>query len=153
MSRIKEEIESLRIYMDTCCYKRPFDDQTQDRIYIETEIILSIIAKCDRGEWELLSSEVLKYEFGNDKDIERKRYMIALYCNDNNTYPITEIIKQRANEFQQCGVKLIDSIHLATAENANADVLLTVDNQFFTSSQRTDSRIKVIRPKEFMEEL
>lgn len=143
----------MRIYMDTCCYKRPFDDQTQDRIYLETEIILSIVAKCDRGEWVLLASEVLEYEFSNDKNIERGQYMIALYCNDSNAYPLTDDIKQRANEFQKNGVKLIDSLHLATAEYANADVLLTVDDQFFNSAKRTDSQMRVIRPKEFMEEI
>jgi predicted nucleic acid-binding protein len=139
--------------MDTCCYKRPFDDQTQDRIYLETEIILSIIAKCDRGEWVLLSSEVLEYEFSNDKDAERGQYMIALYCDNSNVFPLTDDIKRRAHELQTYGVKLLDSLHLATAEYANADVLLTVDDQFFNSAKRADSKIKVIRPKEFMEVL
>jgi predicted nucleic acid-binding protein len=138
--------------MDTCCYKRPFDDQTQERIYVESEIILLIMAKCDKGEWALLSSKVLEYEFSNDKNIERSQYMIALYCNGDNIYPVTDSIEQRAKHFQEHGVKLYDSLHLATAEHANADVLLTVDDQFINSSKRTDSQIRVINPISFMED-
>ena len=33
----------VRIYIDTCCLNRPFDDQTQDRIHLETEAILIIL--------------------------------------------------------------------------------------------------------------
>ena len=29
------------IYLDNCCYNRPFDDQTQERIHLESEVILT----------------------------------------------------------------------------------------------------------------
>ncbi len=41
--------------MDVCCLNRPFDDQTQDRIRIESDAILAILSKCVTGEWKLLS--------------------------------------------------------------------------------------------------
>ena len=56
----------MKIYMDNCCYYRPFDDQTQDRILIETDAVLSVISRCDTGDWKLLGSEVLDYG-GNEK--------------------------------------------------------------------------------------
>ncbi len=34
----------MKIYLDNCCYNRPFDDQTQDRIHIESEAVLVILA-------------------------------------------------------------------------------------------------------------
>ena len=143
----------MRIYMDTCCYKRPFDDQMQDRIYLETEIILSVLAKCDRGEWTLINSKVLEYEFRNDKDKVRGQYMIDLYCKGENIVLMTEKIRQRAKGFQTHGVKLIDSLHLATAESAEADILLSVDRQFVNSAERVDARVKAINPIKLMEEL
>jgi hypothetical protein len=30
----------LRIYLDACCLNRPFDDQTQERIRLESEAVL-----------------------------------------------------------------------------------------------------------------
>ena len=32
----------MRIYLDNCCYNRPFDEQTQLRIRLETEAKLPI---------------------------------------------------------------------------------------------------------------
>ncbi|WP_420642969.1 hypothetical protein [Candidatus Leptofilum sp.] len=29
----------MKIYLDVCCLNRPFDDQTQDRMRLETEAI------------------------------------------------------------------------------------------------------------------
>ncbi len=35
----------MRIYLDNCCYNRPFDDQTQERIHLESEAILTILKR------------------------------------------------------------------------------------------------------------
>ncbi|GAB1538778.1 hypothetical protein NUACC21_14420 [Scytonema sp. NUACC21] len=47
------------IYLDVCCLNRPFDDLTQTRICLEAEAILSILQHCERGEWQLVGSEVI----------------------------------------------------------------------------------------------
>jgi len=31
--------KKLKIYLDNCCYNRPFDEQSQDLIRLETEAI------------------------------------------------------------------------------------------------------------------
>ncbi len=33
---------SMKIYMDNCCYNRPYDDQSQIRIHLETDAKLYI---------------------------------------------------------------------------------------------------------------
>ena len=33
----------MTIYLDMCCLKRPFDDQTQPRIALETAAVLAIL--------------------------------------------------------------------------------------------------------------
>jgi hypothetical protein len=35
----------VKVYLDVCCLKRPFDDQTQPRIRMETEAVLSLLAE------------------------------------------------------------------------------------------------------------
>ena len=47
----------MNIYMDVCCLNRPFDDQTQDRIYIESEAVLKILFNCQNGIWHLIGSD------------------------------------------------------------------------------------------------
>lgn len=33
----------MKIYLDACCLNRLFDDQTQDRIRLESEVVVLII--------------------------------------------------------------------------------------------------------------
>lgn len=42
----------LQIYLDVCCLNRPFDDQRQDRVRLESEAILLILAHCEAGGWQ-----------------------------------------------------------------------------------------------------
>ena len=51
----------MRAYMDVCRLNRPFDDQTQDRIRIESEAVLAILNRC-MDDWILVGSEVIDYE-------------------------------------------------------------------------------------------
>ncbi|MFO7884916.1 MAG: hypothetical protein R6U68_08850 [Desulfobacteraceae bacterium] len=39
------EVQPMKIYLDNCCFNRPFDDQTSLRIRLETEAKLDIQAK------------------------------------------------------------------------------------------------------------
>ncbi len=48
--------------MDNCCYNRPYDDQLQFRIFIETQAILYIQDMIRNGEVELVTSFMLNYE-------------------------------------------------------------------------------------------
>jgi hypothetical protein len=61
----------MRIYLDVCCYNRHFDDQTQDRIRLETEAVTAILARADHGEWELVGSTVHQMEVREMPDTER----------------------------------------------------------------------------------
>jgi hypothetical protein len=41
------------IYLDVCCLNRPFDDQTQERIRLEAEAVLHILAIVQYHEQEI----------------------------------------------------------------------------------------------------
>lgn len=44
----------MLIYLDMCCFNRPYDDQPQSRIRIETEAKVVIQQKIKDAECELL---------------------------------------------------------------------------------------------------
>jgi hypothetical protein len=50
-----------KIYLDTCCLNRPFDDETQDRIRLEAEAVGLILAHFQAGDWELLRNFVCEW--------------------------------------------------------------------------------------------
>ena len=134
--------------MDVCCYNRPMDDQTQDRIRFETEAILQILKHCEEKEWELTGSGVVVYELDKHPDVIKQQEAYRLYsyakvvC-DIDDYPG---VRSRAKQFTAHGVGSIDSLHLAMAEYAEADVLLTTDDGFINAAKRTNSKLKVINP-------
>jgi len=41
---------SATVYLDVCCLNRPFDDQTQDRIHLESEAVLLILKHIENEE-------------------------------------------------------------------------------------------------------
>jgi len=53
---------AMKIYLDTCCLNRPFDDQSQERIRLETEAMMIILARLSRKEWTWLGSQALEIE-------------------------------------------------------------------------------------------
>jgi hypothetical protein len=42
-------ISPMRLYLNMCCLKRPFDDQTQARIRLETEAIDAVLLLVEMG--------------------------------------------------------------------------------------------------------
>lgn len=70
----------MKIYLDNCCYNRPFDDQTQMKIHLETQAKLYIQAQIREGKYDLVWSYILDYE--NSKNpYEEKRLAIAPWRN------------------------------------------------------------------------
>ena len=72
----------MLVYLEVCCLNRPFDDQTQERIHLESEAIVLILARCQSREWQLLGSEAVDFEIAQSPDEERKQkveFLIASY--------------------------------------------------------------------------
>ena len=56
----------LKIYLDNCCYNRPYDDQSQIRISLETQAKLYIQNLVKDKQIELVTSYILEYENGKN---------------------------------------------------------------------------------------
>lgn len=54
--------KSKRIYLDNCVYNRPFDDQSQRRIFLETMAFIILLELVENGEIETINSDALVYE-------------------------------------------------------------------------------------------
>lgn len=68
--------------------------------------------------------------------------------------PVDWQILNRAEEIRHISnIKYKDSIHLACAEAANADVLLTTDKKFMNNCHRITTYTKVMNPNEWLMEV
>ena len=52
----------MRIYLDMCSLQRPLDDAIQLRVRVEAEAIVSVLAFCQAGKAELITSDALLFE-------------------------------------------------------------------------------------------
>ena len=145
--------EVLRIYMDLCCLNRPFDDISQDRVYLEAEAVLSIISHCEKGKWILVSSGAIDIELSKLPDVDRYEQIQALYAVASERIRLTEQIAKKAAFFQQNGLKPFDSLHLALAEIGEADVFLTTDDRLVRTAKRFDLRVRIANPVSWLMEV
>jgi predicted nucleic acid-binding protein len=139
--------------MDNCCYYRPFDDQTQDRVLIETDAVLAVLSRCEAGEWELIGGEVLEFEMGNVKDVVKFQKASAIYKAVKSRISFSLEIQQRANQLQKFGLKAYDSLEVASAESGNADVFLTTDDNLIKVAKESDVKLKIANPVDWIMEV
>lgn len=133
----------MKIYLDVCCLNRPFDDQTQDRVHLEAEAVLSIFKYAERGELLWLSSDVVKYEISNTPNTERRERLFSLESRSSQCLQLTETIMQHAESFQRLGFTTYDALHLAFAASENVDVFLSTDDKLIKRAQRYPDEVRV----------
>jgi predicted nucleic acid-binding protein len=140
-----------RIYLDTSIYNRPFDDQSQPRIFLETQAVILILQMVEAGVVNLVSSSVLEYE--NSKNpYPRKRRAMEHYLQRATWHQtLNEDIRQRAQELEQSGVKTLDALHVASAEAGGCEYLLTTDKRLINRCQALT--LKVMNPADFVLEI
>ena len=76
----------IRVYLDTSVYNRPFDDQTQKKIALETEAVLGILGMIENKEIELVNSSILDYENSRNPKFNQKQNMIVFQQMANITH-------------------------------------------------------------------
>ena len=136
----------MRIYMDVCCLNRPFDDLSQVKVYLEAEAVLAILSRCEHDDWTLLTSSVIDYELSKMTDLERLEQVTALCLVSDEHVFMSYEDENRAADFQQSGIKPIDSFHLAVAEANNIDAFLTTDKQLINAGSRLNLKLKIANP-------
>ena len=134
----------MKIYFDVCCYNRPFDDQTQDKIHLESEAVLSIISIGRSRNWNFVGSEVIDLEVSKIPDSDKMAKVHTLSCDCRHYCTVDHNIKIRAVGLEKVGFKPFDALHICCAEKSKADVLLTTDEDFLRKAEQY-SRILMVR--------
>lgn len=133
----------MEIYLDVCCFNRPFDTQDQERIILESEAILKILEKCEHGTWSLIWSAAISQEIGLTPDNERKQKMMGLKRIAKKKIKGNSIIKNRAFTLEAMGFRFLDATHIAFAEYAKVGVFLTTDDRLLKKYAANRDKIKV----------
>jgi predicted nucleic acid-binding protein len=120
---------NMKIYLDNSCFNRPFDDQSQIRIRLESEAKLRIQEEIQKGHVELIWSYILDYENNRNPFQERKdringwKKYATVYIQESN-----DLIGM-ANSLNKEGFPKIDSLHIACAVISKCEYFLTTDDK------------------------
>ena len=142
----------MKIYLDNCCFNRPFDDQSQLRIQLEAEAKLKIQDDIRSGIYKLIWSYMLDYE--NTKNpFQERTEPIAKW----RTYAVEDVEEDRdaielAIRISHEGIRKFDSLHIACAIKARADYFLTTDDGILKRASRVQG-IKITDPIGFIKEV
>lgn len=142
----------MRIYLDVCCYNRPYDDQSQLRVVMEAQSKLYIQKLIKAGKLELVGSYILDYEVSRNPYEMRKQSIIRFIQDNMEGYVGDEradIIKPIADGIMKTGVKEKDAYHVAAAIYAECEYFISTDSRLL--KYKTD-KIKLVTPIEFVTE-
>lgn len=144
----------MKIYLDTCCYSRPFDDQRIERIRLETISIEYIFNRVDIGLFELVGSDVLEFELNLNPDELKRGLSLELLNKSRNEILLNRDMIDYAKEIEKFGFKTFDSLHISIAINNKIDVLLTTDDKLVSLAKKNKNKIniKIENPIEFIKE-
>ncbi len=140
-----------RVYLDTSIYNRPFDDQTQPKIFLETQAVILILQTVEAKLIELVSSSVLEYENSRNPFSVNQQSMARYLEIAKFRVLVDEKIRNRAEQLEQQGIKPIDALHVACAETSESDYLITCDRRLINRCHNLS--LIVINPNNFILEV
>jgi len=140
----------MKVYLDNCSYNRPFDDQSQIRIYLETQAKLYIQRLIQNKRLSLVVSYVSRFE-NDDNPLFRNKITTERFFENATTYvdiDKAEIIEKKANEIMKYGIKANDALHISCAIESACDCFITTDDEILKKYK--NSEIKIYSPIEFL---
>ena len=136
-------MEQPTLYLDINLYCRPFDDQTQLRMYSEARAVDTILDQARKQRYKIYWSYVLQTENNSNQNLVERQIVIrqstsSCFC---SIIPADDI-RRLADRIQTLSsISGYDAEHIACAERAGCDYLLTGDDRLL----RQFNRLKVQR--------
>ena len=138
------------VYLDNCCFNRPYDDQDHLTIYLETQAKLAIQELVKDKEISMVWSFILDYENQANPDKIVKNEIFTWRGIADQIIGNNHKILKTAQEFVLSGLGKKDALHLASALNAECNYFITVDKGILKKIKKVDN-IVVCSPIEFID--
>jgi hypothetical protein len=139
-----------RIYLDNCCFNRPYDDQGNFNVHLEVEAKVYIQNEILNKTFELVWSFMMDYEISFNPFPDGK----SAFLNWKNVATVgidpTMEILNKGMELVVKKLKRKDTLHIACAMKAECEYFLTTDRKILN---KNISEIKVINPLDFVRQL
>ena len=141
----------MRVYLDICCLKRPFDAQDDAIVRLESEAVTSILA-LPSERITLVRSRAQRLE-NSLNPLQWRREAVAAWLDEAPVEVVAAAaLTRRTSELIASGFKNFDAFHVATAE-ACADVFVTVDKRLSRRATTAALRVRVVSPLTLLQEV
>jgi predicted nucleic acid-binding protein len=141
---------SRTVYLDICCFKRPFDDAAVERVRREAEAVAAILDATRAGAFQLVRSPA--HDFENDRNPREDRRLATRLWLDAATASAeaTAASAARARELAALGFGPLDALHLAFAELSGARWFVTTDDRLLNRAlaERARLQVEVLKPEQ-----
>jgi len=137
----------MKIYLDNCCFNRPFDNQMHPVIKLEAEAKLHIQQLILLGKLDLIWSFILHYENNDNPYLDRKNQIGRWENRAECKIAYSDDIFHKAESITKKGIKIKDALHIACAIFANADYFITTDKKLLN---KTIQGITILNPVDFL---
>ena len=136
------------VYLDNSFLNRPFDDPEVGTNKLESEVLSLILELVKAGKAGMVNSSVIEYENSLNPITERKTFVKEILKRSKVYQNVDDKTKKRAHFLtQEMMLSPIDALHLATDEQAKADIFITCD---YGIIKKYKGGMKTINPLEFL---
>lgn len=140
----------ISVYLDNCCYNRPYDDQNQLKVHLEAEAKMHIQNMITDKKLNLVVSYISEFENLKNPHISRRQTIAEFFENasvfvDTSQYTSVE---EKASEIMKTGIKEMDALHIAAAIIGKADYFITTDMRVL---KYRSNEIELINPLNFIQ--
>src|SRR5436309_4392185 len=136
------------VYLDICCFKRPFDDAAAERVRREAEAVAAILDAAQSGRIRLVRSPA--HDFENERNPREDRRLATLLWLKAAVLNVStsKETAERARALVAAGFTALDALHLAFAEQSAAKWFVTTDDRLLKRAQnyRDQIRVETLRP-------
>jgi len=135
----------MLMYLDLCCFNRPYDDQSQVRVRLETEAKLSLQDKVRGGACQLVWSAVLDLENSKNPYLEHMQAISQWRALATHHVMANAQVMAMAEPLVASGVHTFDALHVASAMVGKAELFITTDDRLLRRVRHLQD-IKVMFP-------
>jgi predicted nucleic acid-binding protein len=140
-------LAKIRLYLDNCCFNRPYDDQTVLNIHVEAEAKIFIQNEILKNNYEFIWSFMMDYEISSNPFFDRQLAFMKwknIAILDIN--PMEDIL-DKGKKLMQLKLKEKDALHIACAIKGECHYFLTTDGKILN---KIIPEIKVMNPIDFV---
>lgn len=148
MSRVR--MNKFLIYLDNCCYNRPYDDFKSITVYLEAEAKLIIQDLVKNNNIDLIWSYILEFENSANPSTEIKESILDWKEIAKINVLENDTILFKAKELFLLGFGVKDSLHIACAIDSHCDFFITTDKGIIKKANIIGN-IKIMNPINFIQ--